>query len=373
MPKWKTTGISSRPQSDAILCVAFSPDGALLVAGHFDGTVVGYETTTLSRQLIFNVLDDTSNKGQQNSTPTDVENELRTKQPVTALAFRPAMEGAADRLVLLVGRSDGIVERRVLVVGNEGQTNVARIREEGNEVYAAAYHCNGTLFATCGLDATVRIYNDATLQLVYTLSGRYGSSVGEAPTPSALRLQAVRFSRSNPNIIMAAGWGQVVHFWDLSEDTTSHQHHREVFGPYAIGQAIDAAEGELVAVSFRGGDRLMTMPEPGVGEGALGKAMEGLKLKSLQWPSAKVNFMPTCVSISSKAADGEHFIAMGGGGGMGLTEAGMLLSATTKEVVLEYLAVGCVNCCAFGPASNGGLVVAFGDSKGNVQAAKYVQ
>ena len=563
MPKWKSSGVTSRPKSDAVMAIAINSSGTCVAAGHFDGTVVGYDSTNVSAvRFCFNVSEERRRAAAAASshlTPSvssPVEEQIQEKFPVTALAFKPhSGDGGDDQPeVLLIATSDGTVERcrmkrlptaavptasspspasssslsspltsphqqslmpstfssdtiRERIIGSgAGGTFVNEEEREGdsvsaplfNEVYAACYSPDGTRFATCGLDGTVRVYDDATFTLTHVLrsSSSTASSGGGSSGSLPPRLQAVRFGESNPNIVIAAGWGQSLHFWDLgiategggaagleqqqrcacvagfnndgSSGATSHSdtnchsnshqyqpsaargpthRHEEVYGPFMIGQGIAVSRGEVLSVSYRGGpDRLQRMPEPttvgreggggrkgsaapsrpatatatatglrlgdafmtathgggGVSAGSVsaaaapgggGPQFVAQRLTSLPWPTSasNLNFFPTCVATSpsspaSSASDAPppYFIAMGGGGGMGLTEALMIVDgSSSKDVVAaEYLAVGCVNCCAFGalrrasassPTTHpaGALLVAFGDSKGNVHFARY--
>ena len=45
------------------------------------------------------------------------------------------------------------------------------IEEKGNQIFALDYHPSGTTFASCGSDHKIRIYDEATKELINTMEG----------------------------------------------------------------------------------------------------------------------------------------------------------------------------------------------------------
>lgn len=304
---------------EPVLCCKFSVDDRLIVAGHFDGTIVGYDVAS------------SVNKFEVNVTPK----ESRARLPVTAIAFRPA--GA--RPLLLVGCSNGQLERWEL----RTLERTSMLREENNEVYAVDYRSDGHLFATAGRDAAVRVYDDATGELV-----RKFSLAPDHPTNTpALRLYSVHFHPEDPNLIFAGGWGNAVRVYDLRDEEMVSK-SVELFGPYIVGDCLDIKGNTLLTASHRPEDRLQLWD------------LEKRTAAPMAWPT-KTEFLPTCARFSSDPTG--DYIACGGGGGNGMKEAAFVLERRTNKLVVDATFDAAINTCHFAAREP---LVAFGDNEGQL-------
>ena len=300
--------------------VKFSPDDRVVLSGHFDGTIVGYDVSTGSNKFEFNV------------TPRDV----RSKVPVTSVAFRPG----GGKPILLVACSNGTVDRWEL----RSLERASTIKEDGNEVYAAAYRSDGGLFATAGRDAHLRVYDDTTGSLIHNLPTAGDVSVN----PAAVRLYSVVFPKDDPNLVMTCGWGKTIHIFDMRQPD-SISGHTEVFGPYLAGDAMDVAPDVILTASQRVDDRLQLWDRT------------TLKPTEIKWPT-KHEFLPQCARFSNDA--GAEYFAVGGSGASGDDKEGAFVyDRRNAKLVVDASFEKGINTCAFANRDN---IVAFGDGEGQI-------
>jgi WD40 repeat protein len=299
---------------EPVLAVRYSPDDQLLVAAHFDGSVIGYDTVSLSHKFELNL------------TPK----EDRERLPVTALAFR-----ASAKPLLLACCSNGLVER----YDRRTLEKVSSFTEADNEINACDYAPGGQHFATAGRDAAVRVYDDATCEVVH----EFRTAPEYATNVAALRLYSVRFNVQNPNLVAAGGWGNTVHIFDMRAGKEASQ----LFGPYMTGDCLDSYGGAILTASNRLENRVQMWDT------------ETKEATEVPWPIA-TSFLPNCARLSP---DGD-FAAVGGSGGQGLTDGAFVIERRTNKVVVDGGKWGAaVTACAFATRD---AQVAFGDAQGHV-------
>jgi COMPASS component SWD3 len=305
--------------SEPSFTVRFSPDDRIVLSGHFDGTVVGYEVSTGANKFEFNV------------TPR----ENRSKIPVTSCAFRPG----GGKPLLLVGCSNGSVDRWEL----RSLEKAHSIREENNEVYAVEYRSDGSLFASAGRDAHLRIYDDTTGQLVHSYA-----TVGESANPAATRLYSINFPKDDPNLVMTSGWGKTVFIYDMRIESAV-QKPKEIFGPYIAGDALSSSADTILTASHRLEDRVQLWDRT------------TLVAVKIPWPT-KNQFLPSCAKFSNDANC--EFIAVGGSGsGIDCKEGCWVWDRKNSKLAVEATFEKAINSCAF---ANRESIVAFGDGEGQV-------
>jgi serine/threonine protein kinase len=180
--------------------VAFSPDGKLLAAGVFDGTLSTYED-------IGGAWKDDHNENQGSA--------------LNALVFLPGSR------VIAAGDWDGWVRFH----GPDVEANRRPIRHPGR-VGSLAVSPDGKMLAVGGEAKTVQIYDLSTRQLRATLEGH------------DLPVKSLDFSPDGKRLVSAGG--RFVRFWDTSswrENAAAIQHTPEVIGVKF------SPDGKLLAIS----------------------------------------------------------------------------------------------------------------------------
>ena len=317
------------------MCIRFSPDDRAIAAAYFDGTVVINDTQTLTPKLEWNV---GTLKGGH-------------RQPVTSLAFRPV-----GRSTLLVTCSSGLVARYDYRTGEQ----LSAVNEVDNELYCCDYRHDGSLFVTAGRDAHVRIYDDATGHLSQTFS----CAAALASTPPAERIYSVKFIRSSPNLVIAAGWSGVATIFDIrtavpvgtSDAESSLLAHTkaannagriELVGPYLTGDALDVHDHHVFAASHRIETPRLTLWDL--------QRPEEAPLE-LPWPTS-TPFLPECARFSENG----EFLAVAGTDGQQVKAAAFVVERRTMKPVVDAKFDHAICSCHF--AANEPLV-AFADAEG---------
>jgi WD40 repeat protein len=168
--------------TDALLCVAFSPDGMRLAAGGYDRRLYLWDLAT-SKKLV--------------EVPAHPPIPANTEEtPVTvvgAVAFSPdgkeVAVGGADGRIHLFGAADGKLLRSA-----SGHTSA---------VTSLVYHPGGTLLVSGSKDNSVRLWNPTNGQALKALEGHAAWVQGVALLEKGTRLASV-------------GADQTVRLWDLA-------------------------------------------------------------------------------------------------------------------------------------------------------------
>lgn len=330
-PWVKRTSLRCRSH-EASMTIKFSPDDSIIASGHYDGTLVAFDTSSLI------------NKFEINVTPRDA----RGKLPITSLSFRPGTKS-----LLLLTCSNGMIER----YDWKSMEKVTQFMEEDNETYHSDYSPDATSFATCGRDAAVRVYDDTTCDLVRTFA-----IAPEFPTnPAALRLYSVKYCPTNASLIATCGWGNAIHLFDtrvklanVSSNTyvpaakkdAANAAHVELFGPVMAGDCLDFMGNTILTASRRLDNRIQLWD------------IETQKATEVSWP-VQAEFMPNTAKLSPDA----EYIACGGGGDRGFKDAAWVLDRKSGRVVVDAKFEKTVSSCAFAYRES---LVAFGDGDGQV-------
>jgi len=93
----------------------------------------------------------------------------------------------------------------------------------------------------------VRVYDEGTKSLLSELTGGFWQYPGHSN-----RIFALKFNPEDPNIIMSAGWDQVVYFWDIRDKRS----FASIYGPSITGDALDISGNEILTGSWRNRDQL---------------------------------------------------------------------------------------------------------------------
>jgi len=88
----------------------------------------------------------------------------------------------------------------------------------------------------------LKIYDEKKKALDYKLTGEGGMVPGHS-----MKTYAVKFDKTNPNIVLTAGWDERTIIWDLREETPI----RSIYGTYVCGDAIDLCDERVLTGSYR--------------------------------------------------------------------------------------------------------------------------
>lgn len=134
--------------------------------------------------------------------------------------------------------------------------------ENDNELTSMDFSADGKNFATVGKDANIRIYDSERNLLVHKynnqrsetqlaqLRGRRESSTGDdlsCTTGHYARAFACKFHSEHKNILLTAGWDNVVKFWDLRQKEAMPE---SIGGPHICGEGIDTRGNEVLTASW---------------------------------------------------------------------------------------------------------------------------
>ena len=104
------------------------------------------------------------------------------------------------------------------------------------------------MIATAGKDKYIRVYDEATKSCVVELCGGWGK---EAPGHSN-RIFSVKYSRSEPNLLVSAGWDNTIQVWDVAAGSPV----RSMYGAHICGDAVDLRGSEVLTGSWRPNNQL---------------------------------------------------------------------------------------------------------------------
>ena len=117
--------------------------------------------------------------------------------PVTCIRWRPQSKQLKTMNVLVTAQADGSLKHWH---ATSGKCLHARCDNPGNDLYCIDFAPDGSLLATAGKDAHVRLYDEATKSLFMTLKEK-----GEMPGHSN-RIFSVKFNQATPNVLASGGW-----------------------------------------------------------------------------------------------------------------------------------------------------------------------
>lgn len=224
--------------SSDILCVALSPDGALVAAGCASGEIRVFSTSAPDYALTA-VL-------RPEAGSADIE-------PVTCVRFEPTPSGARASNMLLATYGSGILRRWH---ASSGQIlHAQKMSSKGEALACLDVSADGARLALAGADNVVRVLDAVNHKIIAELGpGRLSRGTGAvqtAPLGHTNRVFAVKFHPSDSNTLLSGGWDKTVQVWNLARaQPASH-----LSGPFLGGDALDVdpVSGAVLTGSYRGG------------------------------------------------------------------------------------------------------------------------
>jgi len=120
------------------------------------------------------------------------------------------------------------------------------------------FSADGKYYVTVGKDANVRIYDSAKDLLIHkynnqrteTQLAQIRGNQGEdltCTTGHYNRAFACKFHPDHKNILLSAGWDNVIKFWDIRQKEAMSE---VLVGPHICGEGIDARGNEILTASW---------------------------------------------------------------------------------------------------------------------------
>lgn len=148
--------------------------------------------------------------------------------------------------VLVTAQADGSLKHWH---ATSGKCLHARCDEPDNHLYCIDFNLDGSVLATAGRDAHVRLYDEATKSLLMVMKER-----GELPGHSN-RIFSLKFNPLEANMLISGGWDNTLQVYDIRNKGPV----AAIFGPHICGgDALDfRSDGVTVlAGSYRNDDAL---------------------------------------------------------------------------------------------------------------------
>ena len=133
--------------------------------------------------------------------------------------------------------------------------------EPDNELTSMDFSADGKHLATVGKDANVRIYdgertvlthkynnqrNETQLAQLRDRRNSHGDELS-CTTGHYSRAFACKFHPDHKNVLLTAGWDNVIKFWDLRQKEAMPE---EIAGPHICGEGIDARGNDILTASW---------------------------------------------------------------------------------------------------------------------------
>lgn len=117
--------------------------------------------------------------------------------PMTQVKWRPLNGPGITKNVLISVNANGSLQHWHTTSGKLLHT----IHDELNPLLGADFKHDGTMFASCGQDPVVKVYDEATRELVCELTGTATGQPGHSS-----RVFSVKFDKDDDNLLISGGW-----------------------------------------------------------------------------------------------------------------------------------------------------------------------
>jgi WD40 repeat protein len=164
-------------------------------------------------------------------------NFLEVKYPVTSMRWRPERGFSKTQNILVDGCADGTIKYWHTTSGKLIHTYT----EEGNGVYCIDYNYDGTKLVSGGSDTFVRVYDDATKELIHTFN-----TGGAEYVSHYNRIFSVKFDPYDDRLIYSGGWDKIINVNDTREKKPVSQ----IIGPYLSADTLDVNNTDLLVGNY---------------------------------------------------------------------------------------------------------------------------
>lgn len=238
-PKQAPGDDKSATPADALTC-AFSYDTDLLCVGTSKGHIKLLHAASNYKPASFELSSALCRGAAMNST-------------ISCVRFRPGPNRSTKDL-LLVASTDGTLSEWHL--GSVQMVFADTVTQDDpddmfpNELYACDYEpSTGDFFCSTGKNGRLKIYDSNRKANISTL--RY-TALADTCDAHSSRVQAVRWSPTDKNIIYSGGWDKTVQQWDFRAGRATNR----IFGPYICGDGLDVHGNLIVTASTRPSNQL---------------------------------------------------------------------------------------------------------------------
>lgn len=182
-------------------------------------------------------------------TPDESETVLpdgKVRYPVTWLRWKPNYGGYGSQSHILAASYGN----NVIKIWDTSRVRdpQKKITEDGNTgVYSIDFSTTGSVLASGGADATVRLYDTSNYKLIHEYTPGFGSKVDHFN-----RIHWVKYNPEDENVIYSWGDDKKVSI----HDTRVKDPIGSILGPYVIGDALDVQSTKLLTGSYRTDDWL---------------------------------------------------------------------------------------------------------------------
>lgn len=228
---------SIQDQKDEVFCVKFSPDDSLIAMAFGNGACGINNTVTGRHSFMLG-----GKKG----------NEL--VMPMTQLRWRPVPTRSKADLMVSVS-SDGCVSLWHV----SARKRLFEVEEKDNQLFCVDYAADASTLATSGKEPCIRIYDEATMKVIQTLSG------GDIThgTGHSNRIFALKYHPVHPNMIVTGSWDKKVQYWD----TRVGYAVKALYGPLISGDAVDiSSDGSTILTGSCRRDTQLQLWDYGTGK-----------------------------------------------------------------------------------------------------------
>lgn len=149
---------------------------------------------------------------------------------VTTLKWRPMVNTTFKTLV--TADSEGSLEYWHI----PSLKKLFSMREHNNTINAIDFNRTGSLFATAGKDANIRIYDEETKSESQMLKKADWNHTGHDN-----RVFALKFIEDK--ILLSGGWDSVIHVWDIRTGKSV----KHMYGSNLSGESLDFQDGKILA------------------------------------------------------------------------------------------------------------------------------